>query len=748
MAKSIDSTISWLALTALFLIPLTISYFGWAAIYGEPRVVTLHLLAGLILILWAVRAALTFRESSPNGQVANSLDLRKWLDRNPARWAIASVAALILVKIMSTLLSPIPYVSFFGADEARTGYNLYDGLSIALIFFTVAFGFRDRIRIERLIYVLVISGGIAASYGLAQNFGWDPIAGNEGRVRPIASFGNTLNFAAYLVMAVPATLALAYRYLDSGNYRWLSVTILTLGIQLAALWITGARGSYVAVAVAVLIFFVTALFLLDRKRVWQIMGLLIIGATFAGIISAVPTPQGSTALTRFTSIGDQLKGDSSTVTKLDTGGLIGRFNIWESTLKVVTEWPTPVEEPFINRALRPVFGLGPDMFVYSFPAVGKPQSEVQRLDRTHNHPLQILAEQGYAGLTLLVGSSVFLVLAGFSVIRKLHSFPSRSMNEHWIVLAVLPAAVGKLIELQTGALSISDMTMTMAIFAAVLVVYELVNSSRKNNLNPHLRTTSTPKVGLRFLGAAFVVIVLTGLVFTTFVGWDLRRLSAGLMLVDAEYEPDLDKKGELWSKAQAKAPDREYITHALSRAYLDEAILAFARNDDQTAVELAKYAHSLLLDYEKIDPFQWDVQQLLAEITSYLVDWGETEYAQELADRWRKLVDLYPSYPAFLSVAAANVVKVGLDDLAIEYADRAIGMEETTRSWPAAWYAKGQALHNLNRDEEAIKVLLIGIDKQPKDEAWVLSNDLLANIYLARGDVGAAEHHKNLARGD
>ena len=44
--------IIWITLGALFIIPLIFSYFKIVAVFAELKIVTLHLAAGLIAILW------------------------------------------------------------------------------------------------------------------------------------------------------------------------------------------------------------------------------------------------------------------------------------------------------------------------------------------------------------------------------------------------------------------------------------------------------------------------------------------------------------------------------------------------------------------------------------------------------------------------------------------------------------------------------------------------------------------------
>ncbi|MCH8911383.1 MAG: hypothetical protein IH867_11700, partial [Chloroflexi bacterium] len=48
----IDQAIMWITLGALFIIPLVFSYFKIVAVFTELKLITLHLAAGLIAMLW------------------------------------------------------------------------------------------------------------------------------------------------------------------------------------------------------------------------------------------------------------------------------------------------------------------------------------------------------------------------------------------------------------------------------------------------------------------------------------------------------------------------------------------------------------------------------------------------------------------------------------------------------------------------------------------------------------------------
>ena len=81
--------------------------------------------------------------------------------------------------------------------------------------------------------------------------------------------------------------------------------------------------------------------------------------------------------------------------------------------------------------------------------------------------------------------------------------------------------------------------------------------------------------------------------------------------------------------------------------------------------------------------------------------------------RYLRLADLFGKYPAIVSTSATALVRTGDDELAIELADKAIAMEQSTKPWAPVWYAKGVALINLGKTDEAIAALTTAIDKEP-----------------------------------
>ena len=757
----IDQAILWITLGALLLIPLTFSWFDVLAVFNELRLVFLHFAAVSIAILWSWQLAIHWYNHRQS-EDQPTWDLLAWSRGNIARYALIASVAWVAVQIFSTLLSQLPVISFYGGDEARSGYNLYDLLSMWVLFFSVAIRFRSLKALEKFVWVLVISGSVAAAYGIAQHFGWDPIGGNQDRSRVISSFGNTLNFGAYMVMAIPATLALAFQFTlkerTTSRKAILLFLVVALTLQTSGLWFAGGRGPFIGAGGSLVSFAVIGLLVLSPKQMIRPAAIMAIAGILTAVIVALPSPSGDIGLERALSIGNEIRPTASSSTNI-VGGLQGRFNIWESTLDQATSWHTPLEEPTINRILRPLFGIGPDMFVYSWGFVGKPQSSLSMVDHAHNFLLQILIEQGFLGLLAFIALGLLVASAILTVVLKLRGTSNPLI---FIGLALFPAVIGKMFELQTGVSRVSDLTMTFAILAVVIAIYETLRSATATAPEEVTEQSSSARsVSVTAPNYAALVVSLVGAVTITvlagaaFIGWDVRRAEASRILAVDYDNPNIFIKAGAWADAQAKAPERESFTYNLAEQYLNEAENFWAvweeENDEamrEEALRLIHIGRDMALAYEQRDPFEIDIQITLSKMASRLLRWESTAYAQEVVDRHLFLADTYLGYPTLAGTAATAFASMRLNELAIEYADKAIATEATTRNWAKAWYAKGAALYQMDKDAEAFEVLNTAIEKDSEGEVTHLVHQILAAYWRERGDDLQADHHAELGGGE
>ena len=160
-----------------------------------------------------------------------------------------------------------------------------------MIFLSVAFRFRSIATLKLFTYTLVGSGTIAAAYGIGQHFSWDPIGSISQINRVQSSFGNPLDFGAYMVMTIPTTLALAY-FSTTQKYVWTNLTILAIGLQLAGLWFSGGRGPYIATLMGLITLFLIAAMIGHIKSIVRPTLVLILGGLVAiCLLYTSPSPR-------------------------------------------------------------------------------------------------------------------------------------------------------------------------------------------------------------------------------------------------------------------------------------------------------------------------------------------------------------------------------------------------------------------------------------------------------------------------
>ena len=735
-SQIIDSAIIWITLGTLFAVPIIFNYFHVVSVFSELKLVTLHLGAALISILW-------LWELTHKSQFSISLTKQQigWgllgkINKHPIQWVLTGAVIWFSTLTISTLLSPLSSISFFGLDDNRSGYNLYDYISLFIICFSVAFRFRSITTLKLFTYTLVSSGTVAAAYGIGQHFDWDPIGGNIGMNRVQASFGNPLNFGAYLVMTIPATLASAHFATKQKNI-WVSLTIMSLGLQLAGLWFSGARGPYIATLAALITFFLIAAVIGHIKTIIRPTLVLILAGLVATAIITLPSSGNnldSIGIQRILSIEDQLTGAGENTNEV-LGGLDGRFNIWDSTLELAKHWQVPVEESAVTTFLRPIFGLGPDMFIYSFPIVEKPRTGLQVVDHTHNYGLQILMEQGFLGLIGFLIFVISLAVTAFVIVKQLRSSDYYLSVSRVFALSLLPAMAGKMIETQTGVARVSDLTLMFALFGAVIALYGVIN--RRQLTNNKLVTIVRKSPHSTFSVSGILVLVFAAIaIVSVFIGWDIRRLSASRTNAIGFSATLPATEIQALADAQSRAPERPSFTNKLFTEYFHAAVYHRDNGDETEATQLMLNARELLLESEKYDPFKRDTQINLLQTDVALIQWGYLEYTQQAVDRAQKIIEQYPAYPYFISMIATNMTLIGMHDLAIQYAEDAINLERVTKPWTKAWYAKGRALYQLGRLDESIFALNTAIKKRPGSEGAIYAHKILAHIYLERGEPG------------
>ena len=175
---------------------------------------------------------------------------------------VLPVALLVVVYLISTAISVSPRVSWAGSYQRLQG--TYTTLSYIIVFALAVSTIRTRAQVSRVVTAVIVTSIPVSFYGLLQHFNRDPLPWGGDTARRIAGhMGNAIFIAAYLIMALPLTLAriidaftsiLADEELSYADVIRSSVYIFTLAIQLVAIYWSFSRGPWMGLLVAVYAF--------------------------------------------------------------------------------------------------------------------------------------------------------------------------------------------------------------------------------------------------------------------------------------------------------------------------------------------------------------------------------------------------------------------------------------------------------------------------------------------------------------
>ncbi|MAT97394.1 MAG: hypothetical protein CL608_09655 [Anaerolineaceae bacterium] len=205
------------------------------------------------------------------------IDLRQWRQVARLRWRaedsfwrmpfLLIVTLLALVYIVSTFFSVTPSVSWAGSYQRLQG--TYTTLAYIVIFGTTIATMRTRAQVRRFVTAVIITSIPIAFYGLLQHFDLDPLPwAGDVTVRVAGHMGNAIFIAAYLIMAVPLTVAriiasfssiLSDEELSSADVMRSSAYIFAVAIQLIAIYWSGSRGPWLGLGVGLFAFILVVL---------------------------------------------------------------------------------------------------------------------------------------------------------------------------------------------------------------------------------------------------------------------------------------------------------------------------------------------------------------------------------------------------------------------------------------------------------------------------------------------------------
>ena len=343
----------------------------------------------------------------------------------------ASLVALALTFILSTLFSANRYIAIFGTLHRANG--VLTQLSYLLLFVCVATQIDSQLS-QRLLHLIVLTALPICLLGLAQVLGWQPLPlWSDARSAAVTTLGRANFTGAYLALLLPLTLAAT-----QGSQGWQRRGFGALMVlELLVIALTQARSAWIAALFGTwMLWWLRAATGWSHRRRWIsvlgsfcLMGSGLLLILQRGIVSG--------------------------------GSIAARWTIWQAALRLLQA--------------RPWLGYGADTLELHFPAVYPPQLVYYQgrgvvVDRAHSWLLDWSLSHGVVG-TLVFAALVYLVLRmGWQRLSHLAAddaaAPIKERNERrW--LAACMAAIGAQL---VGNLFLFEVAATAVIFWLLMAI--------------------------------------------------------------------------------------------------------------------------------------------------------------------------------------------------------------------------------------------------------------------------------------
>lgn len=427
---------------------------------------------------------------------------------SPSPWArlratplVVPALALVLSYLISTLLSVVPRISFFGSYVRMQGTLTF--LSYIAIFAMVLTHLRRKEQIQRLLHTVVLTSLPIAIYGIIQHAGLDPLPwGGDVQERVAANMGNAIFVAAYLIMAFFLTLE---RLLD-GLVTLLDAERSTLGdalrtgsylfvlvVQAIAIVYTQSRGPWLGWGAGLYVFGMLGLLLLARwaasrerlpaalrwlskhvKSAWLgLIGVALVGIALVVTLNISGGPLQGLCEKRYVN-------RVCTLFSTTEGTNAVRVLIWQGVVDMMLRPHAPIELPDGSpdplNAIRPFIGYGPESMWVAYnrfypPELAHYEARNASPDRSHNETFDALVRGGLIqfGIQLVLFSSVF-----YYALRWLGLVQGEARRRLFLAMLVGGGAVGVLAPLLAdGSLRLAGIGLPAGLIAGMIVYVTL-----------------------------------------------------------------------------------------------------------------------------------------------------------------------------------------------------------------------------------------------------------------------------------
>ncbi|MDA2922298.1 O-antigen ligase family protein [Patescibacteria group bacterium AH-259-L07] len=494
----------WLAI--IFFIPL---YFDRNIynVFEIPKNILFQGLVEILLFVFLVKLVLYTKpviDPVRDKKLLVSATFKKWISngveviKKRIKYFIPAIVFIAVLGI-STLLSSVPWFSFWGSWERRMGYLawLHFFVFACILFINI----KNKKRVYRILLAVVFSSVFVALYGFIQASGFDPFSWTEDpfKVKRIFSAVGQANFlGSWLLLVIP----IAIYGIRKKHIAIKAFSSILLVFLVWALILTKSRGAWVGLIA--LIVFMSIVYLWRLKRVLVIIPIVCFVALVGFVIFLNSADIDSTTLK------SPFMGRLASFTDLEEAGNY-RLMHWKASLDLIKK--------------RPVIGYGLGVQRFNFPKYYQPEFAVYEkpniyLDYAHNDILDILLAAGFIGLF------AYLFLIGSVFWHGLRYFLRRQKNGV-LVLLLLSGLFAYLVSIL---FSFHVMSTLVYFWVFIVLVIVMAKNLIKSDwdFTAHVRASGelTPQKSLSIL--LLLVFLLTSLWY-----FNARLYISGSYLLDA-----------------------------------------------------------------------------------------------------------------------------------------------------------------------------------------------------------------------
>ena len=391
--STVDKLSFYLTLALLVLVPLAVSNLVYTK-YSLPKFVVLLVGSCLLLLL----LVLDRRKVSPSGGAALNL----------FRSSLVRIVCLYFFALgLSTAFGVNPIGSLFGSSFNYMGLLTFACVFIVFIALIRGASTSEK-RLRAILLTIAGTGLLVAIYAVAQSFGIEPLVARStytfrsstgALVRVCSTLGHSDYLGNFLLYTTLVTAALGVT--ERGLLRVLAIT--AAGLSVAAIALSGTRGSWIGMVAGVVVFAIfelrrgSASFLTKRRLLFAAAGIVVL----AGLVGL--SPASHSAMARARALMNE--GVSSS----------GRVILWRDSIKMVSEFP--------------IIGCGPEGFRKAFLRFKSRElaqlSPKANNESPHNAYLAAAISYGLAGAGLYVAMIVLALAFLMRARRRVREEPLR-----------------------------------------------------------------------------------------------------------------------------------------------------------------------------------------------------------------------------------------------------------------------------------------------------------------------------------